>query len=107
MCEYPSIIIFGKLSHGGCWQRTSLPESVVQGRDYNEKSHKKAPYHLYCGRCLHRYSVISVAVRLASVCDTVRLHGANHPHIQCLPGYNSGGLWGLIRGRHRGLYPPV
>lgn len=41
MYEYPSIILFGKLSHGGCWQRTSLPESVVQGRDYNEKSHKK------------------------------------------------------------------
>lgn len=79
MCEYPSIILFGKLSHGGCWQRTSLPVSVVKGRDYNEKSHKKAPYHLYCGRCLHRYSVISVAVRLAPVCDTVRLHGATIP----------------------------
>lgn len=30
MCEYPSIILFGKLSHGGCWQRTSLPVSVVK-----------------------------------------------------------------------------
>lgn len=33
MYEYPSIICLGKLSHGGYWQRTSLPVKAVKGRD--------------------------------------------------------------------------
>ena len=57
-----------------------------------QKIDQKPPFHLYHSWYLYPdWSLVSI-VRLASVCDSVRLYGADHPHIQHLSGDHSSGL---------------